>query len=397
MRVLLTSEAKFERTADGIIWGSTPNGCPVWSRHLDVFSAVLVLARVVDVREPSSGCVQASGDGISFCPLPPYSGFGGLLRNGQRVHAVVSQAVRACPAIIVRSPSPVAYLAARLALFRRRPFGAQIVGDPDQVFSAGAFRHPLRVPLRHAAAAAQRQVARDASVVMFVTKNVLQRKYPSSGRVFSGSDVALDDSAFISEQLLRRREEGALTLVTVAALDQPYKGMAVLLEAVGELRRSGRPVKLLVAGDGALMGNLQAQAQSLGISSDVEFLGQLDREGVQRALDRADMFVLPSLTEGLPRALLEAMARGLPAVATTVGGIPELLPADCLVPPRNAVALARRLRDVMAKPAALVAMAQKNHEAARAYHDRVQAPIRRAFMLAVRDVCSAGHSEAACA
>jgi glycosyltransferase involved in cell wall biosynthesis len=396
MRVLLTSEAKFERTADGTIWASTPNGASVWSRHLDVFSTVLVLARVADVREPSSGYVQASGDGIGFCPLPPYSGFGGLLRNGQSVHAIVSRAIRACPAIIVQTPSPVAYLAARLAIFRRRPYGAQIVGDPDQVFSAGAFRHPLRVPLRHAAAAAQRQVARDASVVMFVTRNVLQRKYPSSGRVFSGSDVALDDSAFVCERPLRRREDGALTLITVASLDQPYKGIAVLLDAVGELCRSGRLVKLIVAGGGALLGELQAQAQSLGIAANVEFLGQLDREGVQRALDRADVFVLPSLTEGLPRALLEAMARGLPAVATTVGGIPELLPADCLVPPRNAVALARRLREVMAKPAALMAMAQVNQEVARAYHERVQTPIRRAFLLAVRDVSSAD-CEAACA
>lgn len=397
MRVLLTSEAKFERTADGTIWAPTPNGCSLWGRHLDVFSAVLILARVADVREPSSGCVQASGDGITFGPLPPYSGFGGLLRNSQDVHAVVSRAVRACPAIIVRSPSPVAYLAARLMHVGRRPFAAQIVGDPDQVFSAGAFRHPLRVPLRHAAAAAQRQVTRNASVVMFVTRNVLQRKYPSRGRVFSGSDVVLDDAAFIGERPLRRREDGPFTLITVASLDQPYKGIAVLLDAVGELVRSGQQVKLIVVGGGALMGELRAQAQSLGISANVEFLGQLDREGVQRALDRADLFVLPSLTEGLPRALLEAMARRLAAVATSVGGIPELLPPDCLVPPRNAVALARRLREVIAKPSTLMAMAQRNQEVARTYHDRVQTPIRRAFLLAVRDVSSAGHREAACA
>ena len=162
MRVLLTSEAKFERTADGANLGSAPNGSSLWSRYLDVFSSVLILARVSDVSEPSAGCVQASGEGISFGPLPPYSGFGGLLHNGQSVHAAVSEAVCACQAIIVRSPSPVAYLAAWMLRARRRPFGAQIVGDPDQVFSAGAFQHPLRVPLRHAAAAAQRQVTRDA-------------------------------------------------------------------------------------------------------------------------------------------------------------------------------------------------------------------------------------------
>ena len=396
MRVLLTSEAKFERTGDGTIWASTPSGYAVWSRYLDVFASVLVLARVAEVTEPSAGCVQASGDGISFCPLPPYSGFGGLLRNGHSLHALVSQALRSCQAIIVRSPSPVAYLAALRLRARQRPFGAQIVGDPDQVFSAGAFQHPLRIPLRHAAAAGQRQVTRGAAVVMFVTRNVLQQKYPSSGRVFSGSDVVLDDSAFIGEQLSKQRKDGPVTLITVASLDQPYKGIAILLDAVGELRRTGQDVKLIVVGGGALLGDLQTQAQSLGIGSSVEFLGQLDREGVQAALGRADLFVLPSLTEGLPRALLEAMAGGLAAVATTVGGIPEVLPPDCLVPPRNAAALARLLSQLIRKPATLDAMAQRNQEIARAYHETVQTPIRRAFLQAVRDVSMPGHREALC-
>src|SRR5262245_39915240 len=160
MRVLLTSEARFERTADGTIWASAPNSCEMWSRHLEVFSAVLVLARIADVLEPSSGCVQASGPGISFRALPVYSGLGGFVRSGRMVHAAVARAVRECPAVVVRSPSPVAYLVARSVVVRRRPYGAQIVGDPDQVFSAGAIRHPFRIPLRYAAAAAQKQVAR---------------------------------------------------------------------------------------------------------------------------------------------------------------------------------------------------------------------------------------------
>jgi glycosyltransferase involved in cell wall biosynthesis len=231
---------------------------------------------------------------------------------------------------------------------------------------------------------------------MFVTTNVLQRKYPSSGWVFSGSDVVLDDSAFICGQHSTPGSEAALTLITVASLDQPYKGIAVLLEAVAELRRSGLQVRLIVVGGGALRQELQAQAQTLEIAASVEFLGQLDRAGVQAALGRADLFVLPSFTEGLPRALLEAMAHGLAAVATNVGGIPELLPPDCLVPPRNAAALAQLLRDVMMKPATLGAMASRNQEVARTYHERVQTPIRRAFLMAVRDVSVVGPGEAAC-
>jgi glycosyltransferase involved in cell wall biosynthesis len=397
MRILLTSEARFERPPDGTLWAAASSGSAMWNRYLEVFSSVLLVARVFDVKEPSAGCVQASTPGLTFCALPPYSGFQGFIRCRRAVRAAVAEAVRACPVVVVRSPSPVAFLAARCTRELGRPYGAQIVGDPDQVFSPGAFRHPLRVPLRYALTAAQRYVARHAAAVMFVTRRALQRKYPAHGRVFSGSDVALDDDAFSRERTVERHESKPFSLVTVAALDQPYKGLAVLLEALAKLRQMGRPATLTVAGAGALLRNFEAQARSLGVQGEVEFRGQLDQAGVRRTLDAADLFVLPSLTEGLPRALLEAMARGLPAIATDVGGIPELLPPECLVRPRDAAALARRIRDVMDDAAARQAMGQRNRSVAFEYHERLQAPMRHAFLLAVREACAGAMREAACA
>jgi len=91
------------------------------------------------------------------------------------------------------------------------------------------------------------------------------------------------------------------------------------------------------------------------------------------------------------------MARGLPAVATNVGGIPELLPPECLVPPKNAAALAQRIAALMDDAAARRAMGQRNREVADRYHERLQAPRRRAFLLAVREACGSGLPEAACA
>src|SRR5689334_14053829 len=101
MRVLLTTEARFERTPDGTIWGAAPNSSGAWCRYLEVFSAVLVLARIADAQEPSPGLVQASSPGIDFCPLPTYSGASGLVRNGREVNAAIKHASRACPAVIV--------------------------------------------------------------------------------------------------------------------------------------------------------------------------------------------------------------------------------------------------------------------------------------------------------
>ena len=395
MRVLLTSEAKFERTPDGTVWGAAAYGNAMWRRYLEVFSGVVMAARVTDVSQPSSGCVEASGPGIDFCSLPPYSGLAGLCRHFPSVQAAIGQAVDDCPAVIVRSPSPIAYLTARHVSSSARAYGAHIVGDPDQVFSSGAFSHPLRAPLRQIATSAQVLLSQRAIAVLFVTNETLQRKYPTRGKVYSASDVVLDDAAFWRRP--PRESSMPFTLVTVGALDQPYKGTSVLLDAVAHLQRRSVTVRLRIVGSGRLMPALRERARTLGLESKVEFLGQLDSTGVRRALDAADVFVMPSLTEGLPRALLEAMAKGLPAVASAVGGIPELLPPEFLVPPGRPELLAERIDWLMTAGAAREAAGVRNASVAHAYHEREQAAIRRAFCQSVYDASLAGRAVTTCA
>ena len=396
MRVLLTSEARFERTPDGVLWGAAPYGAVMWRRYLDVFSSALLIARVTDVRRPSPGSVEALSPEIDCCPLPPYAGLGGLLRHLGPVHAAVSRSIRACDAVIVRSPSPIAFMTSRAMLAAGRPYAAQIVGDPDQVFAAGAFRHPLRVPLRRLATLAQQQLSRDAAAVLFVTKRVLQGKYPTRGRAYSASDVSLDDSDFDACPAHRGRRGALFTLVTVASLDQPYKGMAVLLEAIARLCQQEAAVRLQIVGAGRLLPALQQQSLALGLGSAVDFLGQLDRDGVRGILKSADLYVQPSLTEGLPRALLEAMAQGLAAVASDVGGIPELLPPDCLVPRGDAGRLADAIAAFMASDRWRATAGERNRHVASAYHEREQTALRKEFLRSVAsDVLLA--REAVCA
>lgn len=397
MRVLLTSEARFERTPDGAIWGPPAYGRALWARYLDVFSSVMIAARVGNVTVASRGCVTASSPDVQFCPLVPYSGLSALLTNLPRVRASIVSAVQDTTAIIVRAPSPIAYLTARAAARLGRAFAAEIVGDSDQVFSRGAFHHPLRVPIRWIAGSTQRQLSRDAIAVLYVTNTVLQRRYPSHGQSYAASDAALDDLAFACEDRLEWRPPAEFVLVTVGGLDQPYKGTAVLLEAIHELRRRGAGVKLRIVGDGRLLAHYQRQCEALALSSIVEFVGQQDQPGVRAALDSAHLFVLPSLTEGLPRALLEAMARGLPAVATNVGGVPELLPSECLVPPRDAHALAVRIEQMMSDHAGRRRIGHRNRAHARTYHERSQSRIRRDFLTAVRHANASLFPESRCA
>jgi glycosyltransferase involved in cell wall biosynthesis len=109
---------------------------------------------------------------------------------------------------------------------------------------------------------------------------------------------------------------------TVGRLD-PTKAPGHLIDAFNVLVRQGADAYLALAGEGRLRHDLEAQIASLGLENRVILMGHMKE--IPQFLRSLDLFVLPSLREGLPLALLEAMASGLPVVATNTGGIPEVL------------------------------------------------------------------------
>ncbi len=119
----------------------------------------------------------------------------------------------------------------------------------------------------------------------------------------------------------------------------PQKGLKYLLEAKKQMKS---PAELVIVGDGYLMGELQETVKTNRIE-DVHFTGA--RRDVEQIMPSADVFVLPSISEGFPITLLEAFACGLPAVATDVGGVKELVTPDVglLVEPEDPVALGEAL------------------------------------------------------
>jgi sugar transferase (PEP-CTERM/EpsH1 system associated) len=112
------------------------------------------------------------------------------------------------------------------------------------------------------------------------------------------------------------------TLGTIGRLD-PVKNQEALLEAFARLRQRHAGLRLVIVGDGPLRGHLQSRARSLGVAGDVTFTGS--RTDTPELLRSFDVFVLPSVNEGISNTILEAMACGVPVVASGVGGNPELV------------------------------------------------------------------------
>ena len=137
--------------------------------------------------------------------------------------------------------------------------------------------------------------------------------------------------------------------MSVGRLEE-VKGHDVLVEAFARVQDRVPDAQLLIVGDGSRRGALQDMVADLGVGESVRFEGGLDPGAVRDRLREADVFALPSRSEGLSNALLEALATGVPAVASGVGGIPEVLGqgGGVMVPPEDAAALAGALADLLA-------------------------------------------------
>ncbi|MFN3597696.1 MAG: glycosyltransferase family 4 protein [Rubricoccaceae bacterium] len=146
------------------------------------------------------------------------------------------------------------------------------------------------------------------------------------------------------------------------------KGQDVLVEAFAEVLRRRPDAELVLVGEGDTRGELERLSERLGVRERVTFAGKLNGEGIRKWMARAAVFALPSRSEGQPIALLEAMAGGLPAVATSVGGVPEILRrgGGVLVPPEAPEALANTLAAVLSDPELA---GRLSHEAAVAARD----------------------------
>jgi glycosyltransferase involved in cell wall biosynthesis len=163
--------------------------------------------------------------------------------------------------------------------------------------------------------------------------------------------MGIDLSMFAPSEPADERP-GMLRILNVAAM-RPQKGQALLLEALAKLRGDGVDAHLTIVGDGPEREHLESRVAQLGIAEHVEMPGALGHDAIPRHMQEADVFCLPSFAEGVPTVLMEAMASGLPVVATYVGGVPDLVEpgtSGLLVSPGSADLLADALARLAADP-----------------------------------------------
>jgi glycosyltransferase involved in cell wall biosynthesis len=184
---------------------------------------------------------------------------------------------------------------------------------------------------------------------------------------------------------LRQIAEGQPPVLgTVASLRIRSKGIQTALAALEVLRRDGLDLRYRVLGGGDTAPWI-ALAERHGVADLVSFDGiRPAGEGVRQWLDTIDIHLQPSFQEGLPRATVEAMSRGVACIGSSCGGIPELLPPDRLHEPGDVAGLARRIRALATNRGALAEASARDLETSRAFQPERLSATRSLFLADLR-------------
>ena len=390
MNAVVVCENRFDQTEDGTVW--TPNLCSYsfMTRYLSVFNKVKLFARVRRVNNVPEYYIRVDGPNVEVIALPYYIGPLQFILNYFKIKKIMDNAKHSKVAIILRVPSPIAGTITGWLIKTRYPYGLEVVGDPYGTFAPGAINHPLRILLRWWFTRKLKQQCAHAAAVAYVTKNTLQKRYPTGVDAFSTncssyySDVELDKNVPLTTQDILKKcnrfnSDRMFNIIMIGTLEQYYKAPDIALKAISICKKRNANIHLTLIGGGKLKSALEDYAKELNIQSIVAFSGQLPKNEVLIELDKADIFIMPSRQEGLPRAMIEAMSRGLPCIGTNIGGIPELLNPDDLIAPNNAEALADKICEILKNNKRLCEMALRNFEISKEYSENILKPKRNSF------------------
>jgi glycosyltransferase involved in cell wall biosynthesis len=282
---------------------------------------------------------EAEGAGIRVFCVGEYPGVRHPLAFARLVRTI-----RAYRPTIVHTHLQAANLYGRLAArLARVPI---VVATEHNVYTGKARRY----------VAVERWLARTTDALIAVSDEV--RRFmthqlglaPSAVRIVPNGVTLLAASPSQVAAIQARTGGASLRLGTVASLTAK-KGHEHLLRALALVRERGIGCSLVLAGDGAERERLERLRDELGLAGQVQFLGAVSN--VADVLAAVDVFVLPSVVEGLPLALLEAMLAGKAVIATSVGGVPEVVRAGVnglLVPPANPRGLADAIAALSESP-----------------------------------------------
>lgn len=383
MNLYFFTESRFDRV-NGEVWTSQGFSIALWKRYLEKFVHVYVIARVQNVPEHSAdNLFKLEDDRVSIIDLPYYIGLIPYLKVKSDIKKIINSFIHHGDAYICRVPGNIGAIAVECLKKKRIPYGVEVVGDPWESFSPQAFESPFSRIFQVVGRKQLKKIARNASAALYVTNHILQEKYPVKNGVFSvgASNVVLKDDFYSSKPHIIEHKgiQDQIRLLSVGTLAQLYKAPDIILKSLVIVKSKGYNPFLTWFGDGRYKEQMINMAYELGLKGNVNFAGTVKQDAIRKEFERTDLFVHASRAEGLPRAIIEAMAYGLPCIGSSVAGIPELLSPDSIVRPNDVEGLADKILRFISDTQFAQKEANKNWMESKKYHNDILTKKRLSF------------------
>lgn len=335
MKLLLFLEHRFYNVS-GEVYCERIINYKYLTRYLNVFDEVTVCARFGE-KEPKKKML-VSGKGVSFLVLPDFVGSVGIAKKYSECRRIIKRNITKYDAVIIRTPSPISALVYPIIRKSVIPYAAEIVINPQTMFNKDSYPSKLQPIISKFFTYHTKSICMHANGVSYVTERVLQKLYPC--RALKGNEdgffteyySTIDISLEQCHEFVHKHEEGTpYVIVHTGYMDTYSKGHLMVINIASRLERIGIPVEVHFIGNGSLEEEFKNYAEFQGLKNNVIFCGSLNGyPEVQKELQKADLFLFPTCSEGLPRALIEAMANSVACVSSPVDGIVELLPQKYL-------------------------------------------------------------------
>jgi len=298
----------------------------IFKRYFDAFGKIILCARVKVIDTLSKGYIEITQT------LDIIIAIGSLFKMLLgKYDCKMQEEIQNCDLVVARCPSIAAYRSADIARKYHKPYLAESMGCAwDAYWNHGLFGKLLAGYMF----IKMKSVVKNASYALYVTEKFLQERYPCKNNSVAASNVlisTLDDSV-INARLEKIKDEPIreVSLMTTAAVDVRYKGQEYVIRAISELNKLGIRVKYRIVGEGN-QEYLRNVAKKCGVLDQVDFVGRIPLKEVLDLIDQSDLYIQPSLQEGLPRSVIEAMSRGCACIGARTAGIPELLEDEFVV------------------------------------------------------------------
>ncbi|XTR37218.1 glycosyltransferase [Paraclostridium tenue] len=370
MKVAFFHDTKLIEGSDNSVYSSS-FGYDLWKRYLNIFDNLIVCTRKSDQEiEDSSSYKISSGNNVEFKLNYRYKNPMQFFVDRKNINITIKQVVEEVDACIVRLPSIIGLLAVKECIKQNKPWVIEVVGCwRDTLWNYGNIKGKVLAPIMYLI---NKKYIKKSNYALYVSKQFLQERYPCNGVTQSISDVNINN---IENNLIKRRSKRIISINMnepifigmIGSLNVEYKGHRTALKSIRELKKSGYNVHLRCLGGGDKL-KWEQICKDLKIEDRVEFCGVLPSgKPVLEWLDNIDIFIMPSLTEGLPRALIEAMSRGCNVIGSNVGGIPELVDDEYLIRPKDYKMMANLIIKFIDNNSIMLDQSIQNFEEAKKY------------------------------